>query len=134
MKKRAQDPDCTKYLPDEATLRKRYWFRNDGQFKKCAKNTFIDVLSKFEKDKPGPGSNFQRPKGTLEDRTKHSPLGRFDKSEGADFISNCQFQGEETPGVGAYLPKAEDRDKVYQKYLPRSPAWKIYESKKTTSP
>ena len=60
--------------------------------------TFIDTITRFAGQSPGPGSHSP-------DFPSKPPHGvTFPKESGLSFISNTEFNAEQTPGVGHYSP------------------------------
>ena len=105
LKKRAGEPDPTKYQKDLTKHRKP---PEHKPIFKAPRNTYIDVIIKNGPKTPGPGAHFKTAKGTTSEKTLKVRGPSFGKEEGLSYLSTCQVHGLETPGAGHYfqLPKA----------------------------
>jgi hypothetical protein len=101
LKKRAGEPDPTKYQKDETKKRKP---PEHKPIYKAPRNTYIDTILKNGGKTPGPGAHFKKEKGDkgVTDPKKIKGVA-FSKEEGLSYLSTCQYYGGETPGAGHYF-------------------------------
>lgn len=99
LKKRANEPDPTKYQVD--TLKHRKPPEHKPIFK-APRNTYIDAIIKVGGKTPGPNAYFKVPKGAKPEIKKGRGVS-FGKEQGLSYLSTCEFYGQETPGAGQYF-------------------------------
>lgn len=109
--KRSKDPDCTKYSPTAEQASKLYWKPSNGKFDKAQRRSYVDQIIKLSPTSPGPGAYHNREKGKSEVPMK-SKLGKMDKAEILNYLSNTEFHAEETPSPTQYFLKSEEREKA----------------------
>lgn len=101
LKKRASDPDPTKYQPDLTKGKKPPEHR---PIFKAPRNTYIDTILKQGPKTPGPGAHFKTEKTSAmqADRKKIKGMS-FGKEEGINYLTTYQYYAGETPGAGHYF-------------------------------
>jgi len=99
LKKRAGEPDPTKYQVDESKHRKP---PEHKPIFKAPRNTYIDAIIKVGGKTPGPNAYFKLPKGSKSQTAKVKGPS-FGKESGLSYLSTCEFYGGETPGAGHYF-------------------------------
>mmetsp|Transcript_15702 Transcript_15702/g.28653 ORF Transcript_15702/g.28653 Transcript_15702/m.28653 type:complete len:350 (-) Transcript_15702:2457-3506(-) len=109
------------------------WATAQGAFKKCARNTEIDVIIKTAKkfELPGPGTYKPTPKYSQAQVKKDSsnadkevPLGKIDKAEGLNYLTTVQFMANTTPSSWEYMKAPQVVEKVMEMTKPRTTSLK----------
>ena len=122
--KKAKDPGPSNYSPTSEQLTKRYWLKTTGKFARGKRQTLIDDVIKRSPAVPGPGAYNKLEKGKVEQSPNKILLGVMNKTQGVNFLSNMEFLGEESPGVGKYFEQEDDRKKAYAIIEERKPVFK----------
>ena len=101
LKKRASDPDPTKYQQDLTKGKKGPEHR---PIYKAPRNTYIDTILKQGGKTPGPGAHFKTEKGSKTEMNPKKAKGMsFGKEEGVNYLTTYQYYATQTPGSGHYF-------------------------------
>lgn len=111
LKKRANDPDPTKYQRDLTKGKKPPEHR---PIFKAPRQTYIDTILKTGGKTPGPGAHLKSDTKPDKDPKKIKGMS-FGKEEGVSYLTTYQFYAGETPGAGQYFQQPKNPPKKTQK-------------------
>ncbi|CAG9322919.1 unnamed protein product [Blepharisma stoltei] len=116
-KKRATEPDPTKYTLEYKEASKMNWEKSNGKFLYSKRETVIDEVMRKSASMPGPGAFWPKPTSKKAKKpempTGHVALGKFSSGERLSFLTTTEFYAEETPCSWAYNPHKTEINKEH---------------------